>query len=144
MALSSVSPAHPTATAQIPLPPRHPPTQHPSRYITANTPPPPHRRRFSHNNGRVHCEPRNRQTHTGARHHLVLPVRVGRRHAGRRRHCQIPARAVRHDERQAADDADGGRHLPGDLLLEQGQAFVSFTYIRGGRDGYYSWLGCNG
>lgn len=84
-----------------------------------------YRSRFENNDRRLHCQSSDRQADPSTRHHLVLPIRLGRRHPSRCRHCTIPAGPLCHAQRQASDDTDGGFHLPGDLLRQQGQIIVS-------------------
>jgi hypothetical protein len=74
----------------------------------------------SNDHRRIHRQPSDGQAHTGARYHLVLPVRVRGRHAGCGRYRALPAGHVRGDEWQTADHADGGGDVPGALLREQG------------------------
>jgi hypothetical protein len=122
--VSRVASERPCACAVLRLP----------RSTSSNVPPPQHggdvqgrrhpRRRLAHDHRLVHCQPRHGQADAGARHHLVLPVRVGGRHAGRGRHCQVLPRRVRDAEQPAADDAGGGVGLPGPVLHQQGPPHV--------------------
>ncbi|KFY49267.1 hypothetical protein V495_00648 [Pseudogymnoascus sp. VKM F-4514 (FW-929)] len=78
------------------------------------------RRGQQNHNWRLHRQPRDGQADAGARHDLVLPVRLGGRHAGSRGHCALPAGDVRDPERRAADDAGGRGDVPGAVLQQQG------------------------
>lgn len=84
----------------------------------------PHSGRLSHNDRRIHREPRDRQAHPGTRHNLVLQIRQRCRHTSRGRYCPIPPRPLRHDQRPAPDYTGRSVHLPGALLLQQGPVEV--------------------
>lgn len=84
-----------------------------------------YRCRLENNDRRLHCQPSDGQVDPSCRYHLVLPFRLGSRHTGRGRYRTVPARHVCHAQRQAPDHADGRRHLPGDLLRQQGPPEVN-------------------
>ncbi len=82
--------------------------------------------RLENDNRRIYRKPSYGQADKSPRYYLVLPIRFRRRHASRGRYCTLPAGVILHAQRQAPHDANGGSHLPGNLLLQQRPPVVRY------------------
>lgn len=81
-------------------------------------------RRQPDDHGRLHCKSSHGQAHSGARHNMVLQVRLGSGYTGGGGHCAIPPVLVWHHEQRQAHDTDCGGIIPGALLRQQGSIEV--------------------